>query len=96
MITDSASVYTARKDYYFEQLVRIKGMLHSYNVIELEILKDKLTWCSRREGPNALENCRQVREDYIQVLKSYKGGNYFLLVSIGMIQGFPKPVAPNN
>lgn len=68
----------AKNEFYFEQLVRVK---------EFQVLRDKLTWCIRREGVfptvsflnshsgvNQHENCRFLKEQYGAKLVEYRNG----------------------
>jgi hypothetical protein len=57
---DRQAVLDARNQHFREQMVRWA---------EIGILRDKLKWCYRREGPNAKEACRELALQYIDFLK---------------------------
>ncbi|KAI9034337.1 hypothetical protein DFJ74DRAFT_700726 [Hyaloraphidium curvatum] len=61
---DRQSVLEARDQYYRETMVRWA---------EIGILRDKMKWCYRREGPNARESCRELVLQYIEFLKQEGG-----------------------
>ncbi|RKO96768.1 hypothetical protein CXG81DRAFT_129, partial [Caulochytrium protostelioides] len=50
---DAAAVAKAKAHWDREQRVRIA---------EFQVLKDKLSWCYRREGVNHFKNCRYLVE----------------------------------
>lgn len=64
-VSDYTDIIKSRDEYYKEQLVRMQ---------EINIVRDKLKWCYRREGVNHFQNCRHLSMQYMDLLKQFKGG----------------------
>ena len=60
------SVNKAKKEFFKEQQIRSQ---------EFKIIRDKLTWCYRREGVNHLQNCRVLAQHYMDLLETFRGGD---------------------
>jgi hypothetical protein len=64
-LLDTPSVHQARGQYLEQQLIRAE---------EISILRDKLKWCYRREGVNHYQNCRELANQYMEMLGEMKSG----------------------
>lgn len=62
---DRRAVLDARDQYYRESMVRWA---------EIGILRDKMKWCLRREGPNGRESCRELVMQWVLRIGSGHGG----------------------
>ena len=62
---DIPAVHKARTTYFHEQTVRAE---------EIVVLRDKLKWCYRREGVNHFKNCRELAQQYMDLLSEMKSG----------------------
>jgi NADH dehydrogenase (ubiquinone) 1 beta subcomplex subunit 10 len=62
---DRAAVLEDKERFMKEQLVRTQ---------EITIIREKLKWCYRREGVNHLENCREIANQYLDLISAIKSG----------------------
>ncbi|KAI9009438.1 hypothetical protein BC832DRAFT_551209 [Gaertneriomyces semiglobifer] len=64
-VYDRSAVLKSRDAFFQEQMVRIQ---------EINVLKDKLRWCYYREGVNHMQNCRNLSEQYLDMMREMRTG----------------------
>ncbi|KAI9208660.1 uncharacterized protein BJ171DRAFT_489597 [Polychytrium aggregatum] len=62
---DRPALKKASDAFYKEQLIRLE---------EIGVLRDKLRWCYHREGVNHYKNCRELAQQYIDMMSGLKDG----------------------
>lgn len=63
--TEPKEYYEAKAKYGHDQMIRLG---------QVQILREKLSMCSLREGPNRYENCKYLVEQVAAAQKAYRRG----------------------